>query len=199
MKIYDVYGVNYFMEYIKFTSRYYGGFSKGINKWIQDFSKKLMMPESQIIEYDYWFSTYCEYLEEICTTLKFFEFEHYDGVILTCLQTLLKEAPKQKRLKLNKIMKQHEVETQLRIESKIEKYFNLPLETVHITNTNRKYTTLKQACFAYRKSENIPRKDIQNAIRMYKVSSVITLPSDNIVYDKIELEKAVQKIRGRHI
>lgn len=299
MKIYDAYRVNYFMEYLKITSRYYGDFSRGINKWIQDFSEELMMSESEIIEYDYWFSTYCEYLEEICTTLKFFEFEHYGGVTLACLQTLLKEAPNQRRLKLNKIMQQHEVETQLRIESKIEKYFNfqnfsekkfvdfvescttkhknssgisiddaiklaqeapeytyivilskagkvifagktrklliylgncsrkyeadsvffevveenyasdvlfatilyfnLPLETVHITNTNRKYTTLKQACFAYRKSENIPRKEIQNAIRMYKVSPVITLPSDNIVYDKIELEKAVQKIRSRHI
>lgn len=70
-------------------------------------------------------------------------------------------------------------------------FFDLPLDTVRVNSYNRKYTTLSKACFVYKRSDGIPRKEVLAAIRAHKLRP-IELPSGDIVYDKIALERALR-------
>ncbi|MEG0915268.1 MAG: hypothetical protein RSG57_05905, partial [Christensenellaceae bacterium] len=290
MKIYDAYKINYFAGYLNLIVGYYGDFSGGLDKWRSGLGEYVQTSNAYIDD-DFSFTTYCEYLKELCDVLRFFEFDHYGDLSLGELELLLEDAPRQRNLQLVGVREQHIAKAKLRNENKVENYFNfgdfsekkfsaftescttkhkkggnisiddairlaqkapkrmyivtlsisgkvvfagktgnlltylgkysqkyhadsasfeavdedytndvllatmiffdLPLDTVRITTANRKYTTLKQACFAYKRSEDIPRKVVQNAIHIHKLRP-IELPTGDIVYDKIALEKALR-------
>lgn len=290
MKIYDTYKDNYFAGYLNLIVGYYGDFSGGLDKWRSGLGEYVHTLNAYAND-DYSFTAYCEHLKELCDVLRFFEFDHYGDLSLSELEALLEDAPRQRHSQLVEVRERQIANTKLRIESKVENYFNfgdfsekkfagfaascttkhknggnisiddaiqlaqeapermyivtlslfgkiifagktkkllsylgkysqkyhadsasfeavdedyandvllatmifydLPLDRVRITTANRKYTTFEQACFAYKRSENIPRKAIQNAIRIQKLRP-IELPSGDIVYDKIALERALR-------
>lgn len=70
-------------------------------------------------------------------------------------------------------------------------FYDFPLDHTIITKANRKYTTIKQACFAYMQSESLPRKAILHAIQTGNLR-VIEFKHDQEIVDKLALEKALR-------
>ena len=71
-------------------------------------------------------------------------------------------------------------------------FYDLPLNTARTTKANRKYATIKQACFAYQKLESWPKKKILSVIENSKLR-IIDMDLERSLIDKIELERALRK------
>lgn len=71
-------------------------------------------------------------------------------------------------------------------------YYDLPLDSMRTTKANRKYATIRQACFAYQKSESWSKKKILKAIESNKLR-VIDMDLERSLIDKIELDRALRK------
>ena len=290
MKIYNSLGINYFANYLKIISLYYGDFSHGLKGWLlaQGGSIAAMNIYS---EHDEHLTSFCQEIQEICETLRFFELDNYGGLSLSELETMLETAPNlwrsmcreefQRREEKSELTKQNKVNSFYNFEVFSEKrfsdyveactikrkkggdmsiddalklaqnapqhtyivtlsragsvifvgktaklleylgararkyeadsasfekvdieyaddvllavtfFYELPLDNVRISKTNRKYTTLKNACFVYKRVEGWPRKKILSAVRDYKLRQFET-PSGDIILDKIALEKALR-------
>ncbi len=72
-------------------------------------------------------------------------------------------------------------------------FYDLPLNTMRTTKANRKYATIKQACFAYQKSESWPKKKVLKVIENSKLR-VIDMDLERSLIDKIELERVLRKV-----
>lgn len=68
--------------------------------------------------------------------------------------------------------------------------YDVELDKIHPSVLNRKYATIKQATFAYKKSEGIPRKSVLSAIKGSKMRTVV-LTNGQVLIDKIMLHKAL--------
>ena len=68
-------------------------------------------------------------------------------------------------------------------------HFDYDLDKIHISSANRKYTTLKQAVFAY-KHEGVKRKDILAAIKEAQIKTVDLLNGQTLI-DKVMLLNSV--------
>lgn len=68
--------------------------------------------------------------------------------------------------------------------------YDIELDKIRPSVLNRKYTTIKQAAFAYKKSEEISRKFVLSAIKDSKMRTVV-LTNGQVLIDKIMLHKAL--------
>lgn len=68
--------------------------------------------------------------------------------------------------------------------------YDIELDKIRPSALNRKYTTIKQATFAYKKSEGISRKSVLSAIKDSKMRTVV-LTNGQVLIDKIMLHKAL--------
>jgi hypothetical protein len=68
--------------------------------------------------------------------------------------------------------------------------YDVELDKIHPSALNRKYSTIKQAVFAYKRSEGIPKKVIISAIQDKKLHTV-TLENGEVLIDKIALHRAL--------
>lgn len=68
--------------------------------------------------------------------------------------------------------------------------YDIELDKIRPSVLNRKYTTIKQAVFAYKKSEEISRKSVLSAIKGSKMRTVV-LTNGQVLIDKIMLHKAL--------
>lgn len=68
--------------------------------------------------------------------------------------------------------------------------YDIELDKIRPSALNRKYTTIKQATFAYQRSEGIPRKSVLSAIKDSKMRTVV-LTNGQVLIDKIMLHKAL--------
>lgn len=69
-------------------------------------------------------------------------------------------------------------------------FYDIELDKIRPSALNRKYTTIKQATFAYKKSEGIPRKSVLSAIKNSKMRTV-ALDNGQVLIDKIMLHKTL--------
>lgn len=77
--------------------------------------------------------------------------------------------------------------------------YDVELDKIRPSLLNRKYATIKQAIFTYKRSENIPRKLIISAIQNKKLRTV-ALENGQVLIDKIALHRALypsKNIYGR--
>lgn len=68
--------------------------------------------------------------------------------------------------------------------------YDVELDKIRPSLLNRKYATIKQATFAYQRSEGIPRKLVISAIQNQKLRTV-GLDNGQVLIDKIALHKAL--------
>lgn len=68
-------------------------------------------------------------------------------------------------------------------------FFDLPLDKFKFSSENRRYTTLKTACFVYRREEEITRKEVLTVIDICKLRLIEA--GDEIILDKIALDRAL--------
>lgn len=67
---------------------------------------------------------------------------------------------------------------------------DVELDKIHLSTLNRKYTTIKQAAFVYKRAESIQKKRIMAAIRNQKLRTV-TLENGQVLIDKRALHRAL--------
>lgn len=68
--------------------------------------------------------------------------------------------------------------------------YDIELDKIHPSLLNRKYATIKQALFAYQRSEGISKKFVVSAIQKQKLRT-ISLENGQVLIDKIALHKAL--------
>ena len=69
-------------------------------------------------------------------------------------------------------------------------FYDVELDKICPSLGNRKYATLKQAIFAYKRAEGIPRKTVLSAIKREKLR-LVDLGNEQLLLDKLELHRAL--------
>lgn len=80
--------------------------------------------------------------------------------------------------------RQHDLIVSMRV------LYDIELDKIHPSLLNRKYATIKQALFAYQRSEGISKKFVVSAIQKQKLRT-ISLENGQVLIDKIALHKAL--------
>lgn len=120
MKLYDVYGINYFEKYMDITMGGFGDFSGGIEEWLAYYGRDIreleFFGESKI--------GYRERLSNLIHWMRFFGLSYYEGINIEDLKELQKNVFILYRDAYYKILIQREENKKFIIAHKMKNYYN---------------------------------------------------------------------------
>ena len=108
MKLYNKFAINYFVYYLYLRKGLFGNFSHGIVAWID--------PNSPYHSK--------EDLENLVSTLRFFNFESYQGIPLQEFENALADYPLHEKMAQKRIAEENSKKSEKTINEKVQNYFN---------------------------------------------------------------------------
>lgn len=160
MKLYDIYGINYFKKYMDITMERFGDFSGGIEEWLAYYGRDIkeieLFSEREI--------GYREGLSDLIYWMHFFGLSHYGRICISDLERLLEATPELYRAVYDKALKQRNANKAKNRDNKIANYYNFEnFSTQTFSNyvkifTTRESKTIMSINDALKTAKNIPRQ-----------------------------------------